>query len=268
MKYISIVLVLSLVLLSCSSKRKIVTKKKDQKDQTEIVIKRSETSRSESSTTTPTKPSTTTYKNATEAYIANYNAIAMEEMRKYKIPASITLAQGILESGSGKGRLAVEANNHFGIKCHGWKGKKIYHDDDASQECFRKYDHPRSSFEDHSAFLTTRGRYSKLFDHKIDDYKSWAKGLRAAGYATDRKYPQKLISLIERYELYRYDDQVLGRSQVVDRPTPEVQQTHIVEKGDTLYSLSKKYNLTVERLKTLNNLDSNDLSIGQILKIK
>lgn len=116
----------------------------------------------------------------------------MEEMRKYKIPASITLAQGILESGSGKGRLAVEANNHFGIKCHGWTGKKIYHDDDASQECFRKYDYAKSSFEDHSTFLTTRGRYSKLFDYKVDDYKSWAKGLRAAGYATDRKYPQKI----------------------------------------------------------------------------
>ena len=112
-------------------------------------------------------------------------------MRKYGVPASITLAQGILESGSGQGRLSVEANNHFGIKCHKvGTGAKIYHDDDAAQECFRKYKNAKYSFRDHSLFLAERKRYSGLFDLEKDDYQGWAKGLRAAGYATDRKYPQ------------------------------------------------------------------------------
>ena len=124
-----------------------------------------------------------------------YSEIAMDEMIQFGIPASITLSQGILESGIGKGRLAVEANNHFGIKCHDWNGKKIYHDDDEEQECFRKYDNPEYSYRDHSLFLSNRGRYSFLFDLKRDDYKQWAKGLKKAGYATDPKYPQKLIDL-------------------------------------------------------------------------
>jgi flagellum-specific peptidoglycan hydrolase FlgJ len=185
-------------------------------------------------------------------------------MRESKIPASITLAQGILESGSGRGRLSVEGNNHFGIKCHGWTGKKIYHDDDASQECFRKYDHANSSFEDHSKFLTGRGRYAKLFKLRPGDYKGWAKGLRAAGYATDRKYPEKLISLIKRYNLDKYDDMVLGNKSVIEA----IEIKHIVTKGDTLYSLSKKYHTTVEELKRLNRLDSNEISLGQLLIIK
>ena len=121
-----------------------------------------------------------------------YSDIAKENMRSHKIPASITLAQGILESGSGRGRLAVKANNHFGIKCHGWKGAKIYHDDDRSQECFRKYKKAETSYEDHSEFLTGRKRYAGLFKLKQSDYKGWARGLRAAGYATDRKIPSKI----------------------------------------------------------------------------
>ena len=131
----------------------------------------------------------------TEDYIEYYNKIAMDEMRQYKIPASITLAQGILESGSGKGTLAVNANNHFGIKCHDWNGPKIYHDDDKKQECFRKYSSSEFSFRDHSIFLASRDRYASLFKLKKDDYKSWAKGLKKAGYATDRKYAQKLIDM-------------------------------------------------------------------------
>lgn len=264
MKRISILFLVALFAVSCSSKRKIVTKKKDRHPNTEQASKPKVPEQPK----TPKTPSTTPYANATEAYIANFSAIAKEEMRKYKIPASITLAQGILESGSGKGRLAVEANNHFGIKCHGWTGQKIYHDDDASQECFRKYEHAESSFEDHSAFLTGRSRYSKLFQLREDDYKGWAKGLRAAGYATDRKYPDKLISLIERYQLYSYDDEVLGRKEVVSNTQHDSEMNHTVIKGDTLYSLSKTYNTTVERLKLLNNLTGNELSIGQILIIK
>ncbi|WP_299227107.1 glucosaminidase domain-containing protein [uncultured Psychroserpens sp.] len=264
MKNISIVFLIAFLIVGCSSKRKIVTKKKRDKEKTEQISTRSETPKTTKREVSST-PKTNSYANATEIYIANYSVIAKEEMRKYKIPASITLAQGILESGSGKGRLAVEANNHFGIKCHGWTGAKIYHDDDKSQECFRKYNYAKTSYEDHSVFLTTRGRYSKLFQLKEDDYKAWAKGLRAAGYATDRKYPEKLISLIERFELYRFDDEVLGQTKeriVID------QNNHEVAKGDTLYSLSKLYNTTVENIKRLNNLTSNDLSIGQILIIK
>jgi flagellum-specific peptidoglycan hydrolase FlgJ len=202
-----------------------------------------------------------------DAYISKYASIAKAEMQESKIPASITLAQGILESGSGKGRLAVEANNHFGIKCHGWKGAKIYHDDDRSQECFRKYQKAELSYRDHSEFLTGRKRYSKLFQLKPDDYKGWAKGLRAAGYATDRRYPQKLISLIERYELYKYDDEVLGGKTPRRVMVNSGITFHIVEKGDTLYSLSRRYKTTVDAIKGLNNLDSNDLAIGQELKI-
>ncbi|WP_299338133.1 glucosaminidase domain-containing protein [uncultured Psychroserpens sp.] len=263
MKKTGFVLLITLVVFSCGSKKKIVTKKGKTKQSTERVVKTSKT------TTSPNNPTKNTNLNSTEIYINSYSDIAMEEMRKSKIPASITLAQGILESGSGKGRLSVEANNHFGIKCHGWKGKKIYHDDDRSQECFRKYDHATTSFEDHSAFLTSRGRYSKLFKLKPDDYKGWARGLRAAGYATDRKYPEKLISLIERYELYKYDDMVLGDEYVTRHPP--IQNTsinHKVIKGDTLYSLSKRYHTTVEELKRLNGLKNNDLSLGQILIIK
>ncbi|MBN2745626.1 MAG: glucosaminidase domain-containing protein [Bacteroidales bacterium] len=145
-------------------------------------------------------------KTTTEEYIEKYKYIAIKEMHDYKIPASITLAQGILESGSGNSRLAVEANNHFGIKCHNdWNGKKIYKDDDAKNECFRVYKTPEQSFRDHSVFLATRDRYSFLFDYKITDYEAWAKGLKKAGYATNDKYPKLLIDLIERYGLDQYD---------------------------------------------------------------
>ena len=196
----------------------------------------------------------------------------MDEMKNYGVPASITLAQGILESGSGKGRLSVEANNHFGIKCHGWTGDKIYHDDDASQECFRKYKDAKYSFRDHSLFLKDRKRYYKLFQLDPDDYEGWAKELRQAGYATDRKYPEKLISLIERYELFKYDKMVLGAT-YNPKPKPTninnaTVDTHIVVKGDTLYSLSKKYNTTVELLKEMNKLTNNELKIGQSLIVK
>src|SRR5690606_10495235 len=209
MKRIVVVIILSLVLVSCGSKKKASSKKRSTKPRTErVIVKPNDTKPTEGTTSTTPKTSTSTIPNSTEAYILQYADIAMEEMRKYKIPASITLAQGILESGSGKGRLAVEANNHFGIKCHGWTGEVIHHDDDASQECFRKYTHANQSFEDHSTFLTSRGRYANLFKLELDDYEGWAKGLRAAGYATDKKYPEKLISLIERFQLYKYDEAV------------------------------------------------------------
>lgn len=139
-------------------------------------------------------------------YIERYADLAVEEMYRSGVPASITLAQGLLESGYGLSELAVKSNNHFGIKCHNtWTGAKVYHDDDAKGECFRKYDAPEESFRDHSDFLRYRDRYKFLFDYKVTDYKAWAYGLKSAGYATDPKYPAKLIKLIEEYSLYEYD---------------------------------------------------------------
>jgi len=148
----------------------------------------------------------TTKKITREEYVEMYKEIAIQEMIEFKIPASITLAQGILESGSGNSRLATEANNHFGIKCHqGWEGEFIRMTDDAPNECFRKYKNAYESYKDHSFFLSQRGRYSFLFDLDITDYKGWAHGLKKAGYATNPRYAELLIKIIEDMELYKYD---------------------------------------------------------------
>ena len=210
-------------------------------------------------------------------YVLQFKDIAMNNMRTYGIPASIILAQGILESGAGRGDLAISANNHFGIKCHvGWDGESVKHDDDSSQECFRKYKEAGESFKDHALFLTGRTRYASLFSLPMVDYQAWAEGLRKAGYATDPKYPQKLISYIERYDLAQYDAKVLGI-----KHTPSGQNgnrnlyiasssdaVYEVQQGDTLYSISKKYNVLVDFLKQKNNLSGNTLSIGQKLMVK
>ena len=171
-----------------------------------------------------------------------------------------------MESGSGRGRLAVKANNHFGIKCHGWTGAKIYHDDDLLQECFRKYKDAGSSFRDHSLFLKNRKRYARLFNLRLSDYKGWAKELRRAGYATDKRYPQKLIGLIERYNLDQFDG-VDKSMQVVETKAAILNQTHVVVKGDTLYSISKKYDVSIDQLIRMNGLIDNTLAIGQVLKL-
>ena len=147
-------------------------------------------------------------------YIVKFAPLAVKQMQIHKIPASITLAQGILESNNGNSRLAIKGNNHFGIKCHGWEGKKIYADDDQKHECFRSYKNVIESYRDHSLFLKKYDRYSFLFDYKIKDYKSWALGLKKAGYATNSKYPELLIKIIEENQLYKYDkirsDQLLA----------------------------------------------------------
>ncbi len=262
MKRIVLIVCLGFMLFSCRSKKAIVTKKP--KTVTEQVeVKEGITS------TKDVQNSNKIYANAAEKYIDTYKDIAQNEMRLYNIPASITLAQGILESASGKGRLSVKANNHFGIKCHKWTGAKIYHDDDKAQECFRKYKDAKYSFRDHSLFLSERKRYAKLFKLKISNYKGWAKELRAAGYATDRKYPQKLIAIIERYELYKFDKEVLGSTYVkYEVPVESNEIRYTVTKGDTLYSISKKYNITVKELQNINGLKDNSLSIGQELLIK
>lgn len=199
-----------------------------------------------------------------EAYIKKYCNIAMREMNDYGIPASITLAQGILESAAGTSRLAVQANNHFGIKCHNdWSGEKIYHDDDKNNECFRKYDRAEESFIDHSQFLKDRSRYSFLFELDKTDYKAWAKGLKQAGYATDPNYPKRLIELIERYDLHKYDQQSYT-SKEENVATPVKQQVtknesglkHIyVQNGESYYTIAKKYNILFGLIYKYNDVD-------------
>ena len=144
-------------------------------------------------------------------YIEQYSGIAVSERKRSGVPASITLAQGMLESGNGRSELAVKGNNHFGIKCHDWNGRKMYFDDDRRGECFRKYRTVEESFRDHSDFLRYRDRYKFLFDFNVTDYESWAYGLKKAGYATDPAYPSKLIRLIEDYDLDRFDKASYGK---------------------------------------------------------
>jgi flagellum-specific peptidoglycan hydrolase FlgJ len=205
-------------------------------------------------------------------YIKKYAAIAVREMHIHNIPASITLAQGVLESGSGQSELASKSNNHFGIKCHtGWQGKKVYHDDDEKGECFRKYKYVSSSFKDHSLFLTQRKRYSFLFSYGVTDYENWAKGLRKAGYATDPHYPAKLIRIIEDYKLHEFD-RIRKDGFTYDSKIEEGEENndevhlYTVQKGDTLYSIARKFNVSVDKLKQMNNLRDNIISIDQVLK--
>lgn len=214
----------------------------------------------------------TVSKDAIQSYVDLYKNVAMENMRQYGIPASIKLAQGILESGSGKGRLCREANNHFGIKCkETWTGEYVFHTDDAPNECFRKYGSAMDSYKDHSEFLANRVYYKNLFTLDKSDYVAWANGLKKAGYATDPKYPQKLISIIERYNLYQYDQMVLGKAYHPVKETTTIlnhQDYYSVSSGDTLYAISTKFSLSVDDLKRINNLKNNSLSVGQVLKVR
>ena len=252
MKKVLIYLIILILTFSCGTKRVIYNNKTEEpKKEVKAKKKKPKNKKTKQIVIVPKIINT-------EDYVKFYSNIAMDEMIQFGIPASITLAQGILESGAGKGRLAVQANNHFGIKCHDWNGKKIYHDDDEEQECFRKYDNPEYSYRDHSLFLSNRVRYSFLFDLKKDDYKQWAKGLKKAGYATDPKYPQKLIDLIQRYRLYKYDNVVLKKK---NKP-------YKIKKGDTLFSISEKFNMPVDAIIELNNLEGNNLIVGQVIMIK
>ncbi|MFA9188816.1 glucosaminidase domain-containing protein [Flavobacterium sp. FBOR7N2.3] len=276
----SLLLFIALTLISChATKSPIVTTKKTASKNTTYSprSKKTSTTKPKSRNEVIESTSRTVVTNdIVSNYVVQYKDIAISNMKTYGIPASIILAQGILESGAGRGRLAEHANNHFGIKCHAdWKGDSVKHDDDARQECFRKYNKAAESFKDHALFLTTRGRYAALFELDKDDYKAWAKGLRKAGYATDPKYPDKLISYIERYDLGQYDAQVLG-TRFVPADNQNSRAVNIssrnddyyeVQKGDTLYSISKKYNVLVEDLKQKNKLSDNTLSIGQKLRI-
>lgn len=269
---ITTVCVICIVLLSgCRAKKNIVstTPAKTTTTQSSTTGAQQETEKKLPTATVAKKSHT----NIVKEYIAQFSEIAMQEMKQYGIPASITLAQGILESGAGQGTLSVRANNHFGIKCHkGWQGDFVHHDDDKDQECFRKYVDAKYSYRDHSLFLTTRARYSSLFDLSKKDYKGWARGLKKAGYATDPKYPDKLISIIERYQLEDFDRQALGskksRRKSKNRQENESVKTYTVAKGDTLYSISRRFNISVEDLKSFNKLKDTTLSIGQELYLK
>ncbi len=278
MKKFIVLLSISAFMISCGGSKKVTSTSR-----TKTTTPRSTSITKVEPKVLPTEPikiekksaANLSYAERVQQYIFEYSGIAKDEMKSYGIPASITLAQGILESGAGYGELTSRAKNHFGIKCHDWKGDRVYHDDDRSQECFRKYDRASESFRDHSLFLKNRKRYARLFTFSQRDYKSWARGLREAGYATDKKYPQKLISIIERYRLYEFDNDVLGRNKK-RKPKKEVvavvsaitsSSGHLVQKGDTLYSISKRYKITVEELKAYNNLADNNIKIGQVLKV-
>ena len=210
-----------------------------------------------------------------EAYIKKYRELAVEEMKKYHIPASITLAQGLLESGAGQSTLARKSNNHFGIKCGSdWYGKTVSHDDDARGECFRAYKHPKDSYEDHSKFLAGRPRYASLFKLKITDYKGWARGLKKAGYATNPRYADQLIGIIELYELHKYDEKNYLKW-IKKNPNPH--QTYIandllyivVRAGDSWKSISKEFDISQKKLRKYNDLYKGyALQVGDILYLE
>ncbi len=237
----------------------------------------------------------------TPQYIDTYKNIAIKKQKKYGIPASITLAQGILESGSGNSKLARKANNHFGIKCHkGWSGKKYYMDDDAKHECFRKYKKVEDSYSDHSKFLTQRGRYSFLFKYKTTDYKKWAYGLKKAGYATNPKYPQLLIKIIEKYNLDKYDKKYKNKEGTVKTDNKKTKKPDnstaisianykqvkswssdrkvfknngakliIIEKGDTFNGLAEEFDIYRWQFRNYNELEKDHvLKIGEIIYIE
>lgn len=209
-------------------------------------------------------------------YIEKYADIALKHQRTHGIPASITLAQGLLESSAGTSYLAKSGNNHFGIKCSDWKGEKIYADDDSKNECFRKYRSVESSFDDHAEFLTKRGRYKELFNLDPTDYEGWAYGLRKAGYATDPRYATKLIRIIEDYDLHKFDigkqpskrkiNSKANKKNYIWNAGPPVALTGhdlfrnngvkciFTEAGDTFESISNEFNISVKRLLKYNDL--------------
>ncbi|MAZ31133.1 MAG: N-acetylmuramoyl-L-alanine amidase [Flavobacteriales bacterium] len=185
-----------------------------------------------------------------ETYVQKYYKIALEEMHMFGIPASITLAQGILESGIGASELSLKSNNHFGIKCHkNWNGKKVYHDDDQAQECFRKYKKVSDSYRDHSEFLKSRERYSFLFDLKISDYKSWALGLKRAGYATLPNYADKLIKLIEELNLSDFDNASKSGKRKLKKPPRKVRKKIFKSNNGLKYILANQ-NDTYDQIAT------------------
>ena len=227
--------------------------------------------------------SQTRWNSVYQTYIDLYKDLAIEEMKRYKIPASITLAQGLLESSAGRSELARKGNNHFGIKCHGWPGRKTYHDDDERNECFRAYENVFQSFEDHSKFLAKQSRYSRLFRLSIKDYKGWARGLKACGYATNPRYADKLIEIIELYKLYKYDyedhyDKFISKHSSINNtsldklhPIYKYNKNYyiIARAGDTFKSIGKEINISYKKIAKYNERDRNDKLIpGEVIFLK
>lgn len=208
-------------------------------------------------------------------YIEKFYPIAIEQQVRYKIPASITLAQGLLESGAGRSELATRGNNHFGIKCHGWTGRTTYHDDDEHNECFRAYDSARESYEDHSIFLTTSQRYRSLFDLRITDYKGWAHGLKKCGYATSPTYASSLIQIIETYNLHQYDNAKHYDHFMAEHGSSYDIYAHNknyfikARHGDTFQSISKQVGVSARKLASYNERDKNDeLGANEVIWLK
>ena len=220
-----------------------------------------------------------------QEYIDQYKDLAIEEMLRYNIPASITLAQGIFESGAGRSELSVKGNNHFGIKCHGWAGRSVYHDDDTRNECFRAYDNVLQSYEDHSKFLRYNVRYNSLFTLQRTDYRGWAQGLKACGYATNPRYADKLIELIELYKLYELDkatsyDKFMAKRGGYDKPVSRGMSLHpikiynknyyiIARAGDTFKGIGEEIDISYRKIAKYNERDKNDvLHAGEIIYLK
>lgn len=220
-----------------------------------------------------------------QTYIYQYRDLAIEQMLKYNIPASITLAQGLLESGAGNSELAQKGNNHFGIKCHGWTGRTTYHDDDAKQECFRAYDNVFESYEDHSMLLSRQPRYRELFSLDLKDYAGWARGLKKCGYATSPTYARKLIDIIELYKLYEYDsakkyDKFMESRSYKDDKSARGGMAHpihaynknyyvVAREGDTFRSLGKELGLSYRKIAKYNERQKDDkLNAGEVIYLK
>lgn len=269
---VAFVMSLGLISISCGSSLKTLDRKKEQLSKARESVEKIESRISKIESKIQSKgPQKTNVEKATreeqiQRYIRKYSKLAVGEMKKYKIPASIKLAQGILETQYGTSRLATEGNSHFGIKCHrGWKGTSMRVTDDAPNECFRTYRTAFESYRDHSIFLSSRSRYDGLFGLKLNDYYGWAHGLKKAGYATNPLYAEGLIGLIEEFKLYRFDKGgKLTRSSKPDRN----RLVHRVQRGDTLYSISKKYNVKVSDLIKQNNIDGSVIIPGQQLIIR
>lgn len=218
-----------------------------------------------------------------EEYIANFKDDAIKEMLLHKVPACITLAQGMLESGYGNSPLAREANNHFGIKCHKeWGGDTYIMDDDEDDECFRKYNDVYDSYSDHSLFLLSRSRYASLFELPITDYKAWCYGLKAAGYATDPKYPERLLEIIEKYKLYELN-KIEGTPKQNFPAHEEIKENMkirevyrfnhirfvISKPGDSFYKIASEFNLELTQLLDFNDFSKTDkLQVGQKIYIE
>jgi len=279
-------LLFSLAMTSCLSKQEVLQNPR-------IVTRDNQTVRTKPVVTNP-RPDNASSRPAASAtsmsgydYINRYKDIAIEEMDKYGIPASIKLAQALLESANGNSTLAREANNHFGIKCASeWSGGRTYKEDDLKDDCFRVYERAEDSFRDHSKFLL-RSRYAALFELDRDDYKGWARGLKSAGYATNPRYADLLISLIERYELHQYDhpetrtakvrreeavqteivENAPDEPKVTEAKAPVSIEVHEVKAGDTLSSIARKYGMSTTALMDLNGLKTESLFVGQLILV-